>query len=482
MSDPNRKLITVMLVLVWISMGMFFEVGGPTMVDLRMKYNTSSADIARSVSAQGFGIFAGALAGGLVIDAMRTWKFLVVTLAETIAIVAVILMPFVASLTWLWVMFFSVGIAAGLINVAGQRMLIEMWRDEAASPMHVIQMGFGIGALIAPLIINPFLAVLELKSDGLVNASSNDATLPGGSELTVIKESRVDVAFVTIGLCSATLALPFFFYPFVKCFRRHKDKYQNIDETEESTVAPAKNGIVKRVLIILNPASYADGNFTFGLTVFVFIILLYINLVGGEQMFGNFVRTFSVDELQFARTEASYLDTVFWGSFTIGRLAGSVLAYLISIRKLFLLDLFMNLLAITFADIFATRGKNFLWASTAVVGFFIAPLFPAGIAYVNTQIEVGGMVLTLVMFATGFGQLLYIWIEGVLYVAYGPRTILYALQFSAIFVFLISVIFVAISWTRKRYVNNEDQTLVVTSGHDVKMTSDLRYSDLSTSN
>ncbi|KAH3747129.1 hypothetical protein DPMN_181551 [Dreissena polymorpha] len=121
MSEPNRKLITVMLVLVGISQGLLNGVAGPTMVDLRMKLNTSSADIARSVSAQGFGIFAGALAGGLVIDAMGTWKFLLVTLAEIIATVTLILMSFVTSLSLLWVTFFSVGTAAGLTSV-GKRL------------------------------------------------------------------------------------------------------------------------------------------------------------------------------------------------------------------------------------------------------------------------------------------------------------------------------------------------------------------------
>ncbi|KAH3729414.1 hypothetical protein DPMN_055385 [Dreissena polymorpha] len=251
-------------------------------------------------------------------------------------------------------------------------MLIELWRDESSSPMYAMHMGFGIGALAVPLIVNPFLAVLEY---GPVNVSSNDVPLPGGREFIVIKETRVNIAFVTIGLCSATLALPFFLYPLVKSLRRYNDKYSNMDEPEESTVAPVQNGIVKRLLFILNPASYADRNFTFGLTVFVFIIVLYTNIVGGEQLFGKFVRTLSVDELRFARNEASYLDTVYWGSFTIGRLTGSVLAHFISIRKLFLIDLFTNLLAVTFEDIFAARGKQFLWAFTAVVGFFIAPLF-----------------------------------------------------------------------------------------------------------
>ncbi|KAH3888925.1 hypothetical protein DPMN_012970 [Dreissena polymorpha] len=43
-------------------------------------------------------------------------------------------------------------------------MLIELWRDEAAFPINAMYMGFSIGALIDPLVINPFLAVLEFRS------------------------------------------------------------------------------------------------------------------------------------------------------------------------------------------------------------------------------------------------------------------------------------------------------------------------------
>ncbi|KAH3747130.1 hypothetical protein DPMN_181552 [Dreissena polymorpha] len=337
-------------------------------------------------------------------------------------------------------------------------------------------MGYGIGYMLAPLAINPFLAVLEFRSDTSVNMSSNNVTLQRGWE------SRVYVAFATIGLCVATLVMPLFVYSFVKCYRRNKNNYSNIDEPGASALSPSKNGIVKRVLAILNPASYADGNFKFGLTVLVFTVLLCMNINGIVMMFGNFVRTLSVDQLQFASTEAYYLDTVYWGSFTIGRFVSFVLSYFISTRKLFLIDVCMYLVAITFADIFATRGKIFLWMFTAAIGFFIAPITPTGIAYINTQIEVGGIVLTLVVLAFGFGQLLYMWIEGALYVTYGPSTVFYTLQFSAIFVCLISVIFVAITWTRKRSANNEDQTQVVTSDHDIATTSVLRYSDLNTRN
>ncbi|XP_052237129.1 major facilitator superfamily domain-containing protein 4A-like [Dreissena polymorpha] len=248
--DPNRQLITVMVVMVWISMGMFYGLGGLTLVDLRMQFKCSSADIARSVSAQGFGVFIGALAGGLVIAAIRTWKCLVVTLAELIATVA----------------------------LCCQRMLIELWRDEAAFPINAMYMGFSIGALIDPLVINPFLAVLEFS----------------------------------------------------------------IDEPEASTGSPVQNGIVKHVLANLNPATYADGNFKFGLTMFVFINLLVMDINGGQLLFGSFVRTLSVDELRFAQTETSYVDSVYWGSLTIGRLASLVLSYFIPTRILVLIPVIDN--------------------------------------------------------------------------------------------------------------------------------------------
>ncbi|KAH3888924.1 hypothetical protein DPMN_012969 [Dreissena polymorpha] len=207
-----------------------------------------------------------------------------------------------------------------------------------------------------------------------------------------------------------------------------------------------------------------------------------MDINGGQLLFGSFVRTLSVDELRFAQTETSYVDSVYWGSLTIGRLASLVLSYFIPTRILVLVYVLMKRVAITFADIFATRGKNFLWTLTAVVGFFSAPISPADIAYINTQIEVRGMVLTMVQFASGFGQFLNVSIGGVLYESYGPRTMFYALQFSAIFVCIISVVSVTIYWKRKRAANNKDQEQVFTSGHDVATTSDLRCSDIITSN
>ena len=313
-------------------------------------------------------------------------------------------------------------------------MLLEIWRENAASPMHAIHMAFGIGALLAPLIANPFLAVLDYTSENTTASTPK----PGSETFTVIKESRVQLAYITIGVISFVLSLPFFIYPAIQSFMSYKEKteYYNVDVTEDTADLEPKT--FKQ---LFNPATYAAGSFKYGLFVFVWILLYYINLAGGEQLFGNFIRSYSVDQLKFTRDEASYLDTVFWGSFVVGRFIGALLAYYVSIKVLIPIDVTINLIAVTFLDIFSTDNQMALWMFTIIVGITISPLCPATIAYTNTQIQVGGIVLTLVVFASGAGDFLYVWLAGHLYDTYGPRSLLYAIQYACTSVFIFAVIF-----------------------------------------
>lgn len=97
--------------------GFYQEIAGPLMFDLRMHLRTTSENIARSVSAQGIGIFLGALISGCSVDACGQWKFLLITIGALLASVTVVSMAFVNNLTVLWLTFFLMGTSAGLTNV-----------------------------------------------------------------------------------------------------------------------------------------------------------------------------------------------------------------------------------------------------------------------------------------------------------------------------------------------------------------------------
>lgn len=450
MEETCNRIITAMLVLMWVSMGLYMEIGGPTMLDLRIRFHSNSEEVARCVSAQGVGIFLGALISGFFVDLMGSWKILLITGAQVLSTVTIVSMPFVGSLGALWFMFFLLGNSSGIVNVAGQRILLEIWREKSPGPMHALHMGFGIGAVAAPLIANPFLAVLDF--------SQGNATIPQDEHtqsFRIIEESRVHLAYVTIGIVSATISIPVIVYPFVKCYLDSKYKYKTFD----APPARVQSSRMQSFLHSLNPATYAGGSWKFGSFVFVIVALYFLNLVGGEQLFGNFIRTFSVDELQFPRNEASYLDTAYWGSFTLGRLTGAILSHFIHIRTLLVMDVVLHLTAVTLLDIFSAKNKTVLWVFTALIGFLIAPVFPAGISYADTQIEVGGIVLTLIMFSVGLGQMFYVWVEGVLYQKYGPRTTLYTMQVSAVAVFMITSVFVFATYKRGDRFSENKATL-----------------------
>ena len=87
------------------------------MFDLRLKLLSTSEEIAHSVSAQGVGMFVGALLAGISVDAMGQWKFMLVTVATVGSSIVVMCMSYVASLTLLWITFFLLGTCAGIISV-----------------------------------------------------------------------------------------------------------------------------------------------------------------------------------------------------------------------------------------------------------------------------------------------------------------------------------------------------------------------------
>ena len=101
----------------FILQGLCLEIPGPTLIDLKITFNSSYEEITRSVSARGVGVFLGALMAGLFVDILGPNKDWLITLSQTMFTVAIVLTPFVRDLTVLWLLFFTLGSAAGMANV-----------------------------------------------------------------------------------------------------------------------------------------------------------------------------------------------------------------------------------------------------------------------------------------------------------------------------------------------------------------------------
>ncbi len=65
--------------------------------------------------------------------------------------------PFAKSLILLCALFFFQGLGQGFTDLGGMNVLLTMWGANAAAPLNIVQLGYGLGAIFVNLLVRPFL-------------------------------------------------------------------------------------------------------------------------------------------------------------------------------------------------------------------------------------------------------------------------------------------------------------------------------------
>lgn len=91
--------------------------------------------------------------------------------------IAVTLVPHSPNLLSLYSIAIGIGLGAGVLNTVINVWIIEMWKEKSPSILQIPGLTFGIGTIMSPLIIKPFLT--ENYSDILQKSTSIDNTFNG---------------------------------------------------------------------------------------------------------------------------------------------------------------------------------------------------------------------------------------------------------------------------------------------------------------
>lgn len=321
-------------------------------------------------------------------------------------------------------------------------MILLLWEKDAASPLHILHGGFGIGSFIIPLIANPFLAVPKpssiLDTSNLTNNVSSQLAL---SELSIsstvsiplnastgnvsdvivteyLRESRIEFAYLIAALLTLALSVVFYVYHF-RGFRFQKIKSLNPDGSSR------KAQMLTKCKAMVNPATCANGNFLYGVQLFTVLFIYYFNIVGGERILGKFIRAYSIEQLGFSVDEGSYINTAFWISFAIGRISGFVAARYIPIRKLIIIETSGVFIFSVLLNIFAVNNSLALWILIQPLGLFHAPCFPSGMGWADFHVEMTGIAITFLLLGASIGGVVYLKLTGFLFEKYGARAFLF---------------------------------------------------------
>ncbi|CAC5408755.1 NAGLT1 [Mytilus coruscus] len=342
--------------------GLFAEITGPTQKDLIIKTDSDYELVSRAISGRSVGYFIGAVIGGPLVNKLAKYCDLMIAVCLDGGAIATIIELYCTDISLLWFLFVLAGTFEGVICIAGQKIILNLWKEKATGPLHVLHFGFGMGAFIVPQIANPFLAVLAPSGGNSTNTTIAPSVSPPLITSTLaplaetdiyLKESRIESAYLIVGIIVASLSIVFYIYQF--CCRQISEKEKESNEKKQ----------------------------------------------WGERLYGKFIRSYAIDKHKFSADDGSLINTEFWICFGIGRFVGLFTGRFIPIRVLILIGVFGALVTAVLFQIFARESDLALWILTAPMGFFVAPLCPSGIEWGDFHVEFTGSAITFVLMGVG---------------------------------------------------------------------------------
>jgi fucose permease len=190
----------------------------------------------------------------------------------------------------------------------------------------------------------------------------------------------------------------------------------------------------------------ADRGWPLGVLLMCALIFL---VVAAELGFGAWIYSYAVARRLAGTVSAAYLTSAFWGGFTLGRMAATLLSARLKPLALILAGL-GGCLACAFVLLAWPQQAAALWAGAAAYGFFIAPLFPGLFNLAGETMTLTGRITGLLLVATSVGGLFMPWLIGQMFEPLGPGSVPVSLAIALAAALLASVLFRLAAGRRRR--------------------------------
>lgn len=263
---------------------------------------------------------------------------------------------------------FIVGASEGVLDVGANTLVVWVHGSKVGPYMNAMHFFFGVGAFVGPLIVAQALA-------------------QGGGA----------AAYWIVAVCALPVAAWLF-------------RLKSPAQAPESPNAPAKSSS----LLLLG-----------------LIVLFDLFYVGAEAGFGGWIYTYSLTQGVASVTSAAYLNSLYWGAFTLGRLISIPLAFRLRAHQILIADLFFSL---------ASLAVMLLWphswiaaiAGTAGLGLALASVFPTMLIWAEKRIHLTGKTTAWFFIGGSAGGMFFPWLIGQFFDSAGPLV--------AIWIILLAVV------------------------------------------
>ncbi|MCU1396724.1 MAG: rane protein of unknown function [Ilumatobacteraceae bacterium] len=326
----------------FIALGMSLSLLGPSLTFLRGRAHVSTGEIGVLFVAQSLGYLVGALSCGRLYDRGAGHRGIAAGLVGIAA--ASLVIPHVTSVALLTIPVAFVGVFCACVDVGGNTLVV--WHSRRTGSIRLLNglhLFFGIGALLVPGLVNRSLA----WSHGLLVVT------------TVIAIYAVVVAIVML-------------------------VHQAPVHTTPDGGDPHAPQTPTRILAVIG--------------IFFFLY------VGVEIGFSGWITTYAQGIHLPGRNAATWLNTVFWLSFTLGRLLAVVLAKHVRTGAMLAASCLLTV-GLLLVMAIANGSPALVWVTTPLIGIAVAPQFATMIAYAEERITLSGRATSWFVSSSGIGGL-----------------------------------------------------------------------------
>ena len=379
-NEKNQRILTTAFYYIsFIGLGLASGVLGPSLLRLADNTNATIASISAIMLFHALGYMIGAVLGGRSYD--RVAGNPVMSLMLVIIAASLAFTP-VTSLLWVLIsLMFVLGVSQGSLDVGGNTLLVWVHGNKVGPFMNGLHLFFGVGAFMAPILVAQAMRI----QDNLYWAYWGMALF---------------MLIPAIGL------------------------------------ALVKSPPRKAVSDEVGKTGGRSNKLLLGM-----IVVFYLFYVGMEVGFTGWIFTYATTSNLLAEVSAAYATSLFWGTFTLGRLVSIPVALKLRSRQVLAIDLIGCFVSILILLIWPA-SVTALWVSIAGTGFFAASIFPTMITFAENRMHLTGKTTSLFFVGASTGGMFFPWLIGQSYARVGPRMVPLTIISSAALLILLFVILV----------------------------------------
>ncbi|TRY97586.1 hypothetical protein DNTS_016392 [Danionella cerebrum] len=331
-----------------------------------------------------------------------------------------------------WSVFFSFGLCVAFLGptILDLRCQTHSTLQEITLALHFF---VGLGALVSPLIAEPFLSETScVIGNSSVNTSvlwdlrnklagrhvHNISNVPLHTQGQVV--TNVSYAFWIMALINLPVPIAILILIYrERLFPCRSDPSRRLLDRETSTMktwgstglsdensqqTEYRSGYSDLLSCCLHSNNQSFPPSFFWIHILGGLVLFFSDGIVGS--FTGFVYSYAVeDPLNLLHKTAGYLSCVFWAAITIGRLSAIPLSYRFKPLRLLIISQVGVVLTILLLLVFSSSSV-FLFLGTCCLGLFISSIFPCMLALTEDILDYRGCATTVLVSCAGMGEML----------------------------------------------------------------------------